>query len=70
MSIPLSQTSYGVGGGSAPSPQAPPASSSCDKCTDVAPDAVYTCAQQQSWGKCSNSWMAGYCNKSCGRCTC
>eukprot|EP00727_Mastigamoeba_balamuthi_P001325 m51a1_g1119 putative non-processive endoglucanase (491) ;mRNA; f:176824-178552 len=38
-------------------------------CTDVAPQGQYTCAQQASWGKCTESWMAGFCDKSCGRCT-
>ncbi|KAJ3049056.1 hypothetical protein HK097_009907 [Rhizophlyctis rosea] len=37
-------------------------------CTDVAPSGDYTCAQQAGWGKCTESWMANYCNASCGRC--
>ncbi|KAK9905449.1 hypothetical protein WJX75_000098 [Coccomyxa subellipsoidea] len=40
-------------------------------CDDVAPyhDPQYTCQQQAGWGKCSESYMQGYCNRSCGRCT-
>ncbi len=37
-------------------------------CTDTPPDARYTCAQQVSWGKCGESFMQGYCDRSCGRC--
>jgi len=37
-------------------------------CTDVSPDKRYTCQQQGKWGKCSGSWMKGYCQKTCGRC--
>ncbi len=37
---------------------------------DVTPPSEprYTCQQQAEWGKCSESWMQGYCNISCGRC--
>jgi hypothetical protein len=35
---------------------------------DVPPDNRYTCAQQASWGKCNEPWMAGKCNHSCRRC--
>merc|ERR1712039_582416 len=44
-----------------PTPQ-PPA------CEDQAPDTQYTCAQQRSWGKCTESWMAGWCCKTCFQC--
>jgi hypothetical protein len=37
-------------------------------CTDEAPSTKYTCAQQVAWGKCSYAFMAGHCNRSCGRC--
>lgn len=30
------------------------------------PTVQYTCAQQASFGKCSRSWMQGFCIKSCG----
>ena len=35
---------------------------SCDE--DIAVD-QYSCSDQASWGKCSESWMAGYCCTSC-----
>jgi hypothetical protein len=37
-------------------------------CTDVPPDAQFTCAEQAGWGKCGEAWMQGSCNASCGRC--
>eukprot|EP00727_Mastigamoeba_balamuthi_P002613 m51a1_g12349 putative non-processive endoglucanase (705) ;mRNA; f:536099-540417 len=37
-------------------------------CSDVSPDSQYTCAQQVAWGKCSESYMKGFCDRSCGRC--
>ena len=39
-------------------------------CVDVKPKGSpqYTCAQQKGWGKCSASWMKGYCKKTCGTC--
>jgi hypothetical protein len=42
--------------------------SSGKACTNVPPDAKYTCAQQAGWGKCNEPWMAGKCDQSCGRC--
>jgi hypothetical protein len=33
-------------------------------CTDTPPDTRYTCAQQASWGKCGEPWMAGKCDAS------
>ena len=49
-----------------PKPTPKPAPS----CEDVQPPsaAQYSCAQQASWGKCGESWMQGYCKKSCGKC--
>ena len=37
-------------------------------CSDKAPDSQYTCAQQAAWGKCTESWMKGYCCRSCFGC--
>jgi mannan endo-1,4-beta-mannosidase len=37
-------------------------------CTDVPPDATYTCGEQVGWGKCDEPWMEGACDRSCGRC--
>jgi mannan endo-1,4-beta-mannosidase len=37
-------------------------------CTDVAPDDTFTCGEQVGWGKCGEPFMAGYCDRSCGRC--
>ncbi len=37
-------------------------------CTDVPPDDRFSCAQQAAWGKCDESWMHGFCNRSCDRC--
>lgn len=49
-----------------PGPQPP-------SCSDTPPPTSpqYTCAQQQSWGKCdatTNPWMKGYCCKTCFQC--
>ncbi len=42
---------------------------SSSTCTDIPPaGSSYTCAQQAGWGKCNETWMQGFCNKSCGRC--
>jgi Glycosyl hydrolase family 26 len=44
-------------------------------CDDIAPPPnpgdpmQYTCEQQAGWGKCDESWMQGFCNISCRRCT-
>lgn len=38
-------------------------------CTDTPPDPQYTCAQQASWGKCNETWMAGHCCVSCFNCS-
>jgi mannan endo-1,4-beta-mannosidase len=37
-------------------------------CTDVPPDDPYTCGEQVGWGKCDEPFMAGRCDRSCGRC--
>eukprot|EP00927_Polykrikos_kofoidii_P031765 TRINITY_DN27237_c0_g1_i1.p1 TRINITY_DN27237_c0_g1~~TRINITY_DN27237_c0_g1_i1.p1 ORF type:complete len:413 (-),score=75.78 TRINITY_DN27237_c0_g1_i1:64-1248(-) len=37
-------------------------------CEDKAPDSQYTCDQQSSWGKCKESFMAGWCCKTCFQC--
>ena len=38
-------------------------------CNDIPPPGnSYTCAQQAGWKKCDESFMAGFCDKSCGRC--
>lgn len=41
-------------------------------CTDSQPDSMYTCAQQKSFGKCSESFVAGkgHCQTTCGQCKC
>ena len=36
-------------------------------CVDV-PTGGYSCDQQAAWGKCSEAWMAGYCQATCGTC--
>ena len=36
-------------------------------CTDRPPPS-YSCAQQHTWGKCGEAWMAPYCARTCGRC--
>uniref|UniRef100_A0A1D1ZTE6 mannan endo-1,4-beta-mannosidase n=1 Tax=Auxenochlorella protothecoides TaxID=3075 RepID=A0A1D1ZTE6_AUXPR len=62
-----------ISGGTAPTPTptpTPPSGGDCSSCRDNAPDTTYTCAQQASWGKCSESWMSGYCLRSCGKCSC
>lgn len=40
-------------------------------CTDNPPSAMYSCAQQKQWGKCSQWWMTSgnYCAATCGRCS-
>jgi lysophospholipase L1-like esterase len=38
------------------------------QCTDQPPDQKYSCRDQAAWKKCSQPFMAGFCNKSCGRC--
>eukprot|EP01025_Chloroclados_australasicus_P024309 TRINITY_DN24411_c1_g1_i5.p1 TRINITY_DN24411_c1_g1~~TRINITY_DN24411_c1_g1_i5.p1 ORF type:complete len:660 (-),score=71.71 TRINITY_DN24411_c1_g1_i5:31-2010(-) len=62
--IPLSQSS-------------PDDSDACD-CTDVSPPGNGDCKQQKKWGKCDADWMVkktqkaprGFCEQTCGRCTC
>lgn len=69
---PLLQSCYGVIPSPPPSTPkpSPPPPAECSYCQDVAPDSTYTCAQQKGWGKCSESWMQGYCKKACGQCSC
>ena len=38
------------------------------QCTDRPPGDSATCGQQVGWGKCNEPWMAGLCDRSCGRC--
>jgi len=47
-----------------PVPTPPPTPS----CPDEAPDSTYTCMQQKSWGKCTESWMVGWCCQTCYGC--
>ena len=45
--------------------------SSTTTCSDLTPPGSghqYTCAQQKSWGKCSASFMKGYCCQTCHNC--
>jgi mannan endo-1,4-beta-mannosidase len=37
-------------------------------CTDIAPGNQFTCGEQVGWDKCDEPFMAGFCNRSCGRC--
>lgn len=37
-------------------------------CDDIAPN-QYTCKQQKDWGKCGEPWMAGFCKRTCGKCS-
>jgi len=64
---PSQSTSLTLGlgkcGGPSPSPPGPPPG-----CKDVAPDSKYSCAQQKSWGKCSQSFMKGHCCQTCFNC--
>jgi hypothetical protein len=45
-----------------PDPPPPP------PCVDVAPSNSYSCAQQKSWGKCTEPFMQGYCCRTCWAC--
>ena len=50
-------------------PSAAPGPDSCS-CSDIPPSgSSYTCAQQASWGKCSEPWMQHFCCKSCFACS-
>ena len=40
----------------------------CQSCTDKPPDNQYNCSQQSLFGKCSESWMQGYCCRTCFGC--
>jgi hypothetical protein len=46
-----------------------PVSTAAATCADVAPSKDFTCTQQKAFGKCNESFMKGYCNRSCGRCS-
>ena len=48
-------------------PTPPPTPPPPTPCTDVGPD-TNSCEDQKSWGKCGESWMVGYCCKSCFDC--
>lgn len=50
-------------------PAAPPPSTGAVACTDIPPDATFTCSEQAGWGKCGEAWMQNSCNASCGRCS-
>jgi hypothetical protein len=39
-------------------------------CSNIAPDAQYTCARQEKWGKCSEAWMSSFCCLTCHNCAC
>ncbi|HTV19086.1 MAG TPA: glycosyl hydrolase [Polyangiaceae bacterium] len=49
-------------------PSTPAGAGAAAECTDVAPDATFTCVEQAGWGKCGEAWMQDRCNASCGRC--
>ncbi len=66
-------------GGSSPTPPTPsptppptpiPIPAPFPTCTDIPPDNNYSCTQQSGWGKCGESWMQGYCCKTCFNCNC
>jgi uncharacterized surface protein with fasciclin (FAS1) repeats len=52
-------------------PKAPTVEVSAD-CTDFAPDKIYTCADQKSFGKCDADFMidGNFCARTCGRPPC
>ena len=52
-----------------PSTAAPTADTGSPGCSDYDRRDGFTCAQQASWG-CERSWMAGFCDRTCGRCGC
>jgi len=47
--------------------KAPSFPDTCD-CSDNTPTPSYTCVQQDTWGKCGETWMKGYCCRSCFSC--
>ena len=49
-------------------PDARTSAADASSCTDVPPDDTYTCGEQVGWGKCGEPFMAGHCDRSCGRC--
>jgi palmitoyl-protein thioesterase len=50
-----------------PGPAPPPSPGPGPQCTDVSPDSN-SCADQKKWGKCSASFMKGYCCQTCFNC--
>lgn len=67
-----SDTPGNTGGGStsSSSEKKEASSSSSSSCTDQAPPGTsFSCQQQKDYGKCSEGFMANYCNKTCGRCS-
>jgi hypothetical protein len=40
------------------------------QCSDIPPTASSTCAAEKAAGRCSESWMSGYCCRSCFGCQC
>jgi mannan endo-1,4-beta-mannosidase len=66
-----------VGGGKSDGPATPDAAPVPDggapveptsSCTDLPAGDGFTCGEQVGWGKCDEPWMAGRCDRSCGRC--
>ncbi|CAK0787061.1 hypothetical protein CVIRNUC_010277 [Coccomyxa viridis] len=43
--------------------------SSGGDCSDTPPSSTYTCQQQKDFKACGQSWMSGYCKKTCGACS-
>lgn len=56
----------GGGGGGDNNGDDQPATQATQGGSSSLPD--FPCAQQAEWGKCGEWWMAGKCNRSCGRC--
>ena len=54
----------------APPPPPPTPGPPTPGCEDERPPSSrqYSCAQQKGWGKCGESWMKGYCCKTCFGC--
>ena len=59
--------SPGMAASPSPPPPSPPTGGG-GSCRERTPGGEWTCAQQQSWGKCdieANPWMRGYCCETC-----
>eukprot|EP01026_Neomeris_dumetosa_P021956 TRINITY_DN19084_c0_g2_i4.p2 TRINITY_DN19084_c0_g2~~TRINITY_DN19084_c0_g2_i4.p2 ORF type:complete len:226 (-),score=9.28 TRINITY_DN19084_c0_g2_i4:75-752(-) len=41
-----------------------------EECSDISPNELYTCEEQQKWGKCNEEWIiqGQFCQRTCGRC--